>query len=35
VGNYHSMETGKLTTAPMLAVEFVNSILGEWNSLRW
>lgn len=29
VGNYHSIETGKLTTAPMLAVEFVNSILGE------
>ncbi|MCS5491175.1 FAD-dependent oxidoreductase [Algoriphagus limi] len=27
VGNYHSIETGKLTTAPMIAVDFVNSIL--------
>ncbi|WP_026946753.1 FAD-dependent oxidoreductase [Algoriphagus marincola] len=29
IGNYHSIETGKLTTAPMIAVNFVNSILGE------
>jgi hypothetical protein len=29
VGNYHSIETGKLTTAPMIAVNFVNSILSE------
>jgi hypothetical protein len=28
VGNYHSIETGKLTTAPMIAVNFVNTILG-------
>lgn len=29
LGNYHSIETGKLTTAPMIAVNFVNSILSR------